>query len=159
MADAPALFEGYAQDSEVVRYLTWRPHATLDETHAVLKRMLAACADGSRLIWAITQHGDDTLRGMIELRDQNPKAEVAYVLARELWGQGLMTEAVSEVVRYGLGELGFWRIWAVVDPDNPASARVLEKAGMTREGRLARWAVLPNQGAEARDVFCFAAVR
>jgi [ribosomal protein S5]-alanine N-acetyltransferase len=157
--DVPAVFEGYAQDSEVVRYLTWRPHATPNETRAVLERMLAACEDGSRWIWAITLRGDDTLRGMIELRPQGHKAEVAYVLARDLWGHGLMTEAVGEVLRYGLGDLGFWRIWAVVDPENLGSARVLEKAGMTREGRLARWAMLPNRDAEPRDVVCFAVAR
>jgi RimJ/RimL family protein N-acetyltransferase len=49
------------------------------------------------------------------------------------------------------------RVWAVCDVDNPASARVLEKIGMTREARLRAWAFLPAFG-RARDVWCYASI-
>jgi RimJ/RimL family protein N-acetyltransferase len=49
------------------------------------------------------------------------------------------------------GEPEIFRAWAFCDVDNPASARVMEKAGMTREGILRRWHVAPNLGPEPRD--------
>jgi ribosomal-protein-alanine N-acetyltransferase len=52
-----------------------------------------------------------------------------------------------------------YRIWATCDTDNVASARVLEKAGLRREGTLHRWSVKPNIGPEPRDAFVFAKVR
>ncbi len=61
---------------------------------------------------------------------------LGYWVARAARGQGLMTEALLEVVRYGLGELGLHRLEASHFPRNPASGRVLEKAGFTREGLL-----------------------
>jgi [ribosomal protein S5]-alanine N-acetyltransferase len=50
-------------------------------------------------------------------------------------------------------------VWAVCDVENAASARVLEKAGMRREGVLRRWAMHPNMGEEPRDSFCYAKVK
>jgi [ribosomal protein S5]-alanine N-acetyltransferase len=68
------------------------------------------------------------------------------VLARPTWGQGLMTEALSEVVGWALRQPGIWRIGDVCDVENLASARVMEKAGLEREGVLRRWGVHPNLG-------------
>ena len=71
----------------------------------------------------------------------------------------MMTEALSEVVRWGLGQPAIWRIGDVCDVDNLRSARVMEKAGMTREGVLRRWIAHPNISNEPRDCFVFAKVR
>ena len=59
---------------------------------------------------------------------------------------------------WGLAQRDLHRVWAVCDVDNEASARVLEKAGMTREGRLRAWAALPAFDAP-RDVWCYATVK
>ena len=53
----------------------------------------------------------------------------------------------------------FWRIGAVCDVENRASARVMEKAGLEREGILRRWIIHPNVGFEPRDCFSYAMVR
>ena len=81
------------------------------------------------------------------------------VLARAAWGQGLMTEALRAVVELGLAETHLYRIAAVCDVDNRPSARVLEKAGMQREGRLRRYILHPNVSAEPRDVYLYARTR
>ena len=64
------------------------------------------------------------------------KAELGYVLAREMWGRGYATAAVGEAVRRGFDDLSVQRIEAFVDPDNLASQRVLEKNGFQLEGYL-----------------------
>ncbi len=157
--DAPAIFAGYARDPEVVRYLIWRPHQTLGETAAYLARCLAAPSDRSRT-YALTGRTDGRLLGAFELRRPEPhRLDCGYVLARACWGRGLMTEALSEVARWAMSQDRIWRIGAVCDVDNPASARVMEKAGLEREGILRRWLVHPNLSPVPRDCLSYARVR
>nr|AGC71659.1 ribosomal-protein-L7p-serine acetyltransferase [uncultured bacterium A1Q1_fos_2386] len=63
-------------------------------------------------------------------------AELGYWLAEPYWGRGLMTQAVKAVTRYAFDELGLFRLEAGVFGWNVSSARVLEKAGYSLEGRL-----------------------
>ncbi len=158
-ADAPAIFSGYAQDPMVVRYLSWRPHRSLADTKAHIARCLAASADRTRS-YALTLRADSELIGSFELRRPEPhRLDCGYVLARPFWGQGLMSEALSEVVGWAMRQDDVWRIGAVCDTENPASAHVMEKAGLVREGILRRWLVHPNIGPEPRDCFSYALVR
>ena len=66
------------------------------------------------------------------------EGEIWYLVEPESWGKGLATEAVKRLLDFGFGELGLHRIWATCLPENPASARVLEKAGMRKEGFLVK---------------------
>ena len=61
---------------------------------------------------------------------------MVYVLNRKFWNKGYMMEVVKRVIHFGFSELGLHRIYATLAPENVASARVLEKAGMRREGHL-----------------------
>ncbi len=98
--------------------------------------------------------------GAFDLRQSGPhRCGYGYVLARSAGGRGLMTEALAEVAEWALRQPGVWRIGDVCDVENVASARVMEKAGLSREGVLRRWAVHPNVGDEPRDCFSFAKVR
>jgi len=62
-----------------------------------------------------------------------PEAEIKYALARAYWGAGFATEAVDAVLGYGLASCGLDRIIATTAPENSASHRVLEKAGLRAE--------------------------
>ena len=70
-------------------------------------------------------------------------AELGYWLGVDYWGRGIATQAARRLVRFGFESFELERIFATVKADNPASARVLEKAGFTFEGRL-RKAFLKN---------------
>ena len=70
-----------------------------------------------------------------------------------------MTEALVEVVAWALRHPSIWRIGDVCDVENVGSARVMEKAGLEREGLLRRWCVHPNLGETPRDCFSYAKVR
>jgi ribosomal-protein-alanine N-acetyltransferase len=111
------------------------------------------------LPWILTERDDDGPIGMLELRLSAHRAELGYVLARDWWGRGLMSEAASAVVEWSLALPPVYRVWAVTDVDNHASARVLEKIGMQREGLLRRWMIHPNLSPEPRDCWCFGRVR
>ena len=70
-----------------------------------------------------------------------------------------MTEAPRALVDHTLARPSTWRVWAVCDVDNVASARVLENAGMEREGTLRRYIVHPAVSPIPRDVHLYARVR
>lgn len=70
-------------------------------------------------------------------------AELGFWLAEPYWGQGIMTRAARAMTDYALARFGLIRVFAMVFESNPASARVLEKAGFELEGRL-RMSVIKN---------------
>ena len=65
--------------------------------------------------------------------DEHLEVEVAYLLDREFWNQGLATEAAQAIVQYAFNQLGYTRLICLIDPANTASQRVAEKIGMTLE--------------------------
>jgi RimJ/RimL family protein N-acetyltransferase len=73
----------------------------------------------------------------VAVRDeQNASGDIGYALREDVWGQGYGTEVARALIDLGFTQLGLHRVWATVHPENVASIRVLEKAGMTYEGRL-----------------------
>lgn len=159
LPDADEIFRQYARDAEVTKYLTWSPNRAVDETRDFLRGCLDNWDNGQSFHWVIVRKKDDRILGMITARVDGHKWELGYVLARAYWGRGYMTEVVKALVQWGLEQPEIQRIWAVCDLDNPASARVMEKAGMRREGVLRRWSVHPNISAEPRDSYCYAIVK
>lgn len=157
--DAAAIFRNYAQDHEVTRYLVWRPHNRVEETASFLHNCLGGWGSGREFTWVVTLVGSDEPIGMVACRRSEYKADIGYVLARKYWGQGIMTEAASRVVNWIFALPEVYRVWAVCDVGNPASARVLENLGMVREGILRRWIVHPNVSHEPRDCFVYASVK
>lgn len=83
-------------------------------------------------------------------------AEIGYWLGAEYWGRGIVTEAVQALTQYAFANFDLARIWACVFAWNPASMRVLEKAGFTREGVLRQAA---TKDGETIDVVMYAIVR
>lgn len=94
--------------------------------------------EGREANLAIVRTDGDRLLGAIGLivRSEDSKAELGYWIGKPYWGQGYGTEAARAVLRYGFEELGLNRIYAHHMVRNPASGRILEKLGMTREGLL-----------------------
>ncbi|MFQ5681822.1 MAG: GNAT family N-acetyltransferase [Candidatus Binatia bacterium] len=156
MEDAKPIFQRYAQDAEVTRYLGWRPHQTLATTWDFLHRCRTWWEHGTAFSWVILRQDDKQPLGMIELRIEGHRATVGYALARTAWNQGFATEAAQAIVEWALAQPSIYRVWAFCDVENKASARVLEKVGMRREGVLRRWMIHPNCSSEPRDCYCYA---
>ena len=159
LTDATAIFEEYGQDPEVTTYLIWRPHRDIHETTNFLTGCLERWESGEELTWGITHTGNDRVIGMVACRLRGHMADIGYVVARKYWNRGYVTEAARAVVEWVATLEPIFRIWAVCDTDNGASARVLEKVGMSREGVLRRWILHPNVSAEPRDCFVYSKVR
>jgi RimJ/RimL family protein N-acetyltransferase len=159
LADAEVIFREYASDPEVTRYVSWRAHTSAAETREFLSACLVAWDVGKAFQWVIERKEDRQLLGMIVARVEHHRWELGYVLAHRHWGSGYMTEAVKGLIDWAFARAEVFRVWAVCDIENVASARVLEKAGMQREGVLRRWSVHPNVSTEPRDSYCYAIIR
>lgn len=159
VSDADPIFEHYASDPDVARFMTWTPHRNLEETIAFLRRCELAWTDGSAFPWTLWAKSDGGLAGVLEIRVRGSAVDLGYALVQCRWRQGLMSEAVRRVVTWALAQPDIYRVWATCDIDNLASARVLERVGMQREGVLRRWLTHPNISDEPRDSLCYSIVK
>ncbi|MBW4483945.1 MAG: GNAT family N-acetyltransferase [Tildeniella torsiva UHER 1998/13D] len=158
LADAAAVYE-YGRDPEVTRYMDWTRHPSIQDAIEALESFAAQWESGNEVCWAITTKTENTAIGTIACRIESPRADFGYVLNRRYWGQGLATEAVRAVLSWVMSLPEIDRIWATCDTENLASARVLEKAGLWREGMQPRSIFRPNLSPTPRDIFIFAKVR
>ena len=159
LADAGAIFEEYAADPAVTRFLTWRPHRSVADTRAFLERQIDVASRGGEVAWVITRRGEDRAIGAIGATVEGTAVLLGYVLGKRHWNLGYMSEAVGAVIAWGLAQPRIHRVWAVCDVENVGSRRVMEKAGMEREGILRRWSLHPNISDAPRDCFVYARVR
>jgi RimJ/RimL family protein N-acetyltransferase len=155
LEDAKVIFDSYARDPVVTRYLTWLPHQSVETTEKFIVDCIEHWGKASAFPYVITRRSDDRLLGMIDLRPNQHGANMGYVLAKEHWRQGNMTEAACCLVDYALSQSSIYRIQAFCDVDNVASARTLEKVGMLREGTLRRYIIHPGVSMEPRDCFMY----
>ncbi len=157
--DAGWMFDSYASDADVTRHLHWSPHRDEEETREFLRRCLRVWEDGSAHPWVLELRASATPIGMIEIRDCPPRVDVGYVLAPVHQGKGYMTEAVNRLKEWALARPEIHRFWAIVAVDNPASQRVLERAGLTREGILRSWESHGGPDGAPVDVVSYAVVK
>ncbi|MFP3985297.1 MAG: GNAT family N-acetyltransferase [Candidatus Bathyarchaeia archaeon] len=134
------LVHDYASDSEVVRYMDWGPN-TEEESKNFIQRALAHQKEQPRknFTLAIVLKATNTLVGGCGIYVSNPDNQegcIGYVLNRSFWGQGYATETVQGLLEFGFNQLKLHRIFATCDSENIASAHVLEKIGMQREGHF-----------------------
>ena len=88
---------------------------------------------------AITLRADQAIVGaisLVEINQLDSRAELGYWIGKPFWGNGYCTEAAIAILSYAFQELALNRVSARHLARNPASARVLEKIGMSREGVL-----------------------
>lgn len=131
VSDAEAML-AMRSDAEVMRYIGRPLMQTVDEAQEFLKKI-----DG--YFWAICSYEDDRLIGSICLWNIEPehyRAEIGYMLSRAHWEQGVLTEAMQAVIRYGFEDMGLHSIAAIVKPDNAASIKLLNKHGFVKEAHF-----------------------
>jgi len=141
--DGPAFHE-YLSDPEVARYTSLLP-ISLEQAQEMIDNIVGAqtTSDAPPLAFAIALRGDDLLIGNCRLkrdRDDPGQADIAYFLNRRYWGRGYATETVRALIKYGFQELVLRRIFGLCVPENVASRRVMEKAGMQAEEPLTFYA-------------------
>ena len=156
MEDAPALAAAINNRNIWLHLRNWVPHPyTVDDANAYLQRVIPSQSER-----AVCIEVDRNVGGGMSIRigsDVHSRtAELGYWLAEPLWGRGIMTAAVRAFTPACLQAFDLDRIFATASSNNPASARVLEKAGFAFEGRLRKNAV---KDGEVLDSLLYAWVR
>ena len=149
MEDAPAMFRNWANDDEVTKHLTWPTHSDVEVTKMVLSDWTSHYAKPDFYNWAIVlkENGGEPIGNIsvVRINHNTECAAMGYCMSRAHWRKGVMPEALKAVVDFLFDEVGFNRIEAEHDVNNPASGRVMEKAALRYEGTL-RQSGRNNQG-------------
>lgn len=135
--DADSMFNNWASDNDICKYMRWIQHENKEETKKVLSSWIDSYSKKSFYQWAVTLKGNDEPIGSIGLFVVNESdlcGDVGYCIGKKYWGQGIMTEALTAVLEFAFETIGFNRIETYHSVNNPASGRVMQKSGMTFEG-------------------------
>ncbi|MFA6844424.1 MAG: GNAT family N-acetyltransferase [Sphaerochaetaceae bacterium] len=123
--DAPDVF-AYAHDPRTVKYLTWPAHKDVDESKRSIRDILSA--DGC---FAIVNKDNERVIGCFDLRiGKGKRASFGYVLKRDYWNQGFMTETLSFFLGYIFSTTGIDEVESCHEHENQASGKVMSKCGM-----------------------------
>lgn len=129
--DAEALYE-YAKDPLVGPIAGWPPHTSVENSLKVIQNVLSA-PDTYAVILKETGKPVGSIGLMIgensNLNISNDEGEIGYWIGVPYWGQGLIPEAVRELLRYGFEDLCLTKIWCGYFEGNEKSRRVQEKCG------------------------------
>ena len=135
--DAPDMFE-YASDERTVKYLTFAPHSSLGETKQAIDNFFINKPEVyGRGLYGIVLKETSKFIGAIDIRpdDQNKKASFGYVLNKNYWNNGYMTEALKCIMKVCFDILKVNRIESTHYEGNEASGKVMQKCGMKYEGK------------------------
>ena len=137
LEDAPAMFQNWANDPEVSRYVTWPPHGQLSVTQALLEEWTSQYLNPDFYHWCITKRENGEAIGDISVVKQSQRdcsCEIGYCLSRAYWGNGIVTEAFFAVLDFLFTQVQFHRVEAEHVIENPASGNVMKKCGLQFEG-------------------------
>lgn len=136
-SDAEDMFNNWANDTDVCRFLHWAPHGTIETTKNIVHNWVGNYKNENFYNWVIEYNGHAI--GNISVVDSSDKymsCEIGYCMGKAYWGQGIMTEALRAVIAHLFIEVGFNRIMAKHDTENIGSGRVMQKSGMSLEGTM-----------------------
>ena len=147
LEDAKLMFTNWARDTEVTKFLTWPPHSNIEITEMVLTSWIDSYQKDDYYQWLIVLKETDEPIGsiMASTVGRAESAHIGYCIGKAWWHQGIMTETLQAVMDFLFDEVGYHRIEAMHDPNNPHSGEVMKKCGMKYEGTL-RQADRNNQG-------------
>ncbi len=143
-SDAQAIFERYASDPEVTRFLGWPRHRSTRETEAFLESSGQEWERWPAGPYLILSRADGRLLGSTGLGFVTPhEAATGYVLARDAWGRGYATEALAAMTDVA-ARIGVTRLSALCHPEHRPSRHVLEKCGFVRDDTSTQQVEFPN---------------
>ena len=146
VSDAEAMYRNWASDPDVTKFLTWPTHSDVSISRMVLECWVKEYSQKNCYQWAIVFDGEPIGSiAAVSVSDCDEKVEIGYCIGKSWWHRGIVSEALTEVIRFFFEEVGANRIEAKHDSNNPNSGGVMRKCGMQYEGTL-RQANRNNQG-------------
>ena len=135
--DAQPMYDNWASDPDVVRFLTWPIHESVDASRQIIDLWINSYEQQDYYQWMIVVKEINQPIGSISVvshKDHVHSAEIGYCISKAWWHQGIMSEAAQAVIDFLFDEVGMNRVEAKHDPRNPHSGGVMRKCGMTYEG-------------------------
>lgn len=130
--DAQGMFDNWGSDFETSKFLNWNMHKNVEETRDIIQKWIDSYEAG-RYIWVVEVKDTHEIIGSISdvgISKRDARIELGYCYGSKFWGKGYATEALRTAIEYLLTEAGFYMVEARHISGNPASGRVMEKAGM-----------------------------
>lgn len=132
----------YASDPEVSKYMIWGPNSE-KETKEFIDTAIEVARAKPRRGYELAMMLKETNSivggcGLQVVGQESATAMIGYVLHRNFWGKGLVTEAALRIIDFGFTDLKLHRVYATCDVENIGSARVMEKCGMRREAHFVK---------------------
>lgn len=143
--DAADVYE-YAKDPRVGPAAGWPPHKDQGESLEIIRTVFSQPG-----VFAVVHKEDGKVIGSAGYVDEHqtmlpgPDDEIGYALHPSYWGQGLIPEAVREILRYGFEELGLHTQWCGHYDFNEKSRRVVEKCGFRHQFTQERFVPLMDE--------------
>jgi len=138
--DYVAMYDNWASDPEVTKYLTWPTHTSTDVSKMVLDDWVKSYEKEDYYQWAIVpKDNNDAPIGSISIvgmKESVGSVHIGYCIGSKWWHQGITSEALAALIDFCFEEMGVNRVEARHDPKNPNSGAVMRKCGMTFEGTL-----------------------
>ena len=153
--DAEGMFNNWATDPLVNKYLSWPLHKNVEETKNIISKWISKYDEGS-YNWIVELKDNHEVIGSVCEEGKNLKHKtiaVGYCYGSKYWNKGYASEALRKVIEYLLLDQGFYLVEANHRSSNPASGRVMQKAGMKYDGTL-RSRKLDPDGNRA-DMICY----
>jgi len=140
--DAQEMYDNWAADENVTKYLAWNVHESAEKTKEILTQWVDEYDSPEYYHWGIEYIPDgNILIGGINLHavsNKSWRAELGYNIGSKWWNKGIMSEAARAVLDFAFNEICFNKICALHDTENIGSGRVMQKIGMVREGHFIR---------------------
>ena len=146
--DAESVYQNWASDDEVTKYLTWPTHQNVNVSRGYMDFCVNGYKDLSFYQWGIELKDTHELIGnisVVEVIDAIDRLELGWVIGKKYWGNGYTPEAALKLIDFLFDKVGANCIAAGHDVNNPKSGRVMQKIGMKYEGIL-RQSGRNNQG-------------
>ena len=147
--DALPMFDNWASDPQVTKYLTWPAHGSPQISQMVVDSWISDYEKDDHYQWMIVLKDAPANPigsiSVVSMNNEVEKAEIGYCIGKPWWHQGITTEALKAVMDFLFDEVGMNRIEARHDPRNPNSGAVMRKCGMQYEGTT-RQSDRNNQG-------------
>ena len=136
--DAEGMFNNWATDPNVNKFLAWPLHKNVDETKEIITKWISKYEEGS-YNWIVEEKETHEVIGSICEEGKSTKHKtisLGYCFGSKFWNKGYASEVLRRVIEYLLTEQGFYLVEANHRSSNPASGRVMQKAGMKYDGTL-----------------------
>lgn len=129
--DAETIFKNWTSDPEVAKFMRWNTHENVEVTKEWIKSEVDAIESDNVYNWGfvLKETGELIGSGGLIFKEDKVMYELGYNIMKKNWSQGLTTEAAKRIVEFGRNELRQEKMYCCHAKENPASGRVMEKAG------------------------------